>query len=84
MPIAAINAVHSSPTAASGRPDDAGGLYRTVLLAEGAQVMLTANIWQQVGICNGAAGVVYKLLYQEGQLPPNLPIAVLIDFPHYT
>ena len=23
--------------------------------------MLTANIWQQVGLCNGAAGVVYKL-----------------------
>lgn len=29
--------------------------------------MLTANIWQQVGLCNGTAGTVFKLLYQEGR-----------------
>lgn len=29
-----------------------------------ARIMLTANIWQQVGLCNGAAGTVHQLLYQ--------------------
>ena len=84
-PVAAINAIHSGVNnAAAVKPDDAGGLYPTVLMAEGADVMLTANIWQQVGLCNGAAGVVYKLKYQVEHSPPNLPIAVLVEFPHYT
>ena len=83
-PVAAINAIHSRVNAAAAKPDDAGGLYPTVLMAEGTHIMLTANIWQQVGLCNGAAGVVYKLMYQEEHLPPNLPIAVLVEFPHYT
>ena len=66
-PIAAIQAIHSDAVAASAKPDDAGGLHPVIFLAEGARVMLTANIWQQVGLCNGTAGTVFKLLYQEGR-----------------
>lgn len=44
------------------------------------QVMLMANLWQEVGLCNGAAGTVSHLLYHEGHAPPNLPIAVLVNF----
>lgn len=46
--------------------------------------MLTANLWQEVGLCNGAAGTVHKILYLENHQPPDLPIAVLIDFDKYT
>lgn len=77
-PIAVINAIHSGANAALAKVDDAGGLYPTVLLSEGADVMLTANVWQQAGLCNGTAGVVYKFIYPDGQSPPNLPVAVLI------
>ena len=42
--------------------------------------MLMANLWQEVGLCNGAAGTVSHLLYHEGHAPPNLPIAVLVNF----
>ena len=45
--------------------------------------MLTANLWPEVGLCNGAAGTVHNILYQEGQQPPNLPIAVLVVFDNY-
>ena len=45
--------------------------------------MLTANIWQEVGLCNGAAGTVHQLLYQANHKPPDLPIAVLVDFDNY-
>ena len=83
-PVAVINGIHSGTNAALAKPDDAGGLYPTVLLSEGAHVMLTANVWQQVGLCNGAAGIVFKFIYPEGQSPPNLPVAVLVDFPQYT
>ena len=42
--------------------------------------MLTANIWQEVGLFNGAPGTIHNkiILYQAGQKPPNLPIAVLV------
>ena len=82
-PIATIQVLHSDSVAASTKPDDAGGLHPVIFLAEGACVMLTANIWniwQQADLCNGSAGTVYKLLYQEGHQPPSLPIAVLVQF----
>ena len=83
-PIARIDAIHNNPSAASAKSDDAGGLYPVVFLAVGAQVMLTANLWQEVGLCNGAAGTVYQILYQDGHKPPHLPVAVLVDFHNYT
>lgn len=79
-PVAQINAVHSSPLAASTIPDNANGLHPVIFLAENAQVVLTANVWTEVGLCNGAPGTVYQTLFMEGQAPPNLPIAVLVDF----
>ena len=82
-PIARINAVHSSPAAASTKPDEAGGLYPVVFLAQHAHVMLTANLWQEVVLCNGAAGTVHQILYPEGSAPPNLPIAVMVEFDNY-
>ena len=46
--------------------------------------MLTANLWQEVGLCNGAAGTVYNILYLANHHPPDLPIAVVVDFDTYT
>ena len=45
--------------------------------------MLTSNLWQQVGLCNGATGTIDSLLYAEGHKPPNLPIAIMVNFPNY-
>ena len=66
------------------KPDDASGLYPTIFPAKHAKLMLTTNLWPQVGLCNGAAGTVYQLVFAEGQVPPNLLICVLVDFVHYT
>ena len=80
-PIAQINALHSGSQAASASPDDAGGLKPILFLAKKSRVMLTMNIWQQVGLCNGAAGTINEILYKR---PPDLPLAVLVDFDTYT
>lgn len=82
-PIARINALHSCATAASTKTDDAGGLEPVVFMTKGAKVMLTSNLWQQVGLCNGAQGTVTDLLYAQGHKPPSLPIAILVNFPDY-
>ena len=82
-PIARIEALHNNSFAASTKPDDAAGLYPVVFLSVGACVMLTANLWPEVGLCNGAAGTVQHILYQEYKNPPDLPIAALVNFAHF-
>ena len=83
-PIARINALHSCVAAASTKSDDAGGLDSVIFMAKGAKVMLTSNLWQQVGLCNGTRGTISDLLYAQGHKPPNLPIAILVNFPDYS
>ena len=82
-PIAQLKALHSGQ-GASASPNDAGGLQPILFLARGARVMLTMNIWQQVGLCNGSAGTVQDILYRANTKPPDLPIAVLVTFDSYT
>ena len=82
--IARINAINSSAKAASATSDDAGGLEPVIFMAKGAKVMLTSNLWQQVGLCNGTRGTVDNILYAEGQKPPSVPIAITVDFPDYS
>ena len=81
-PVFTVKAIHSDTTAASTKPDDAGCLDPVIFLAQGARVMLTANLWQEVGLCNGAAGTVMELLFADGR-SPNLPITVIVKFNSY-
>ena len=60
--VSRIDAIHSSPAAASAKTDDASGLHPVIFLAPQAHVMLTANLRQEVGLCNGAGGIVHQLL----------------------
>ncbi len=59
------------------------GLEPVVFLAKGARVMLTMNLWSSVGLCNGATGTVVDIIYQNNHQPPDLPIAVIVDFLNY-
>ena len=45
--------------------------------------MLTSNLWPGVGLCNGAVGRVHQIVYNEGQHPSDLPIAVIVHFEKY-
>lgn len=51
-PVARINVIYSCAAAAPAKSDDAGGLEPVIFMAKGAGVMLTSNLWQQVGLCN--------------------------------
>ena len=77
-PIAMMTAIHSSPTAAAAQADDAGGLEPVLYLSEGAPVMLTRNIYSEVGLCNGTPGTVVNILYTDDHRSPSLPVAVLV------
>ena len=83
QPIATIKVVHTGPNAAKAPADDAGGLEAVVCLAKSARVMLTSNLWVDVGLVNGAMGTVEAICYRTGG-PPDLPIAVMVRFDSYS
>ena len=79
--VAVLRAVHTGPGASKASTDDAGGLEPVVFIAHGARVMLSANLWVEVGLVNGALGTVEAICYDDNQQPPDLPIAVMIPMP---
>ena len=82
-PIACVNARHSSDLAKKASPDEMAGLEPCIFLAKGAHVMLTMNLWTDVGLCNGATGTVIDFIYADNQQPPDLPEAVIVKFDNY-
>ena len=83
QPIATIKAIHTGPNASKASSEDAGGLEPIICLARGAHVMLTANLWVDMGLVNGAMGTVVAICYSNGGTPPHLPVAVMVRFDSY-
>ena len=44
--------------------------------------MLTSNLWVEIGLVNGAMGIIEAICYRSGG-PPDLPLAVMVRFDHY-
>ncbi|XP_066932700.1 uncharacterized protein [Clytia hemisphaerica] len=82
-PIAVIKAKNTPPSASKSSSEEFG-LANEVFLAKGAKVMLTRNLWSDVGLCNGSLGIVKDIIFQRNHLPPALPIAVIVKFDRYT
>lgn len=59
------------------------GLDPVVFLANTAKVMLTMNLWSQVGLCTGATGRVRHIVYDNNRHPPDLTVVVIVDFVNY-
>ena len=84
QPVATIKAVHTGPNASKASRDDAGGLQPVLCVAKGAHVMLSANLWVNMGLVNGAMGTMQAICYHEGGAPPDLPVAITILFDKYS
>ena len=57
-PVARVTAVHTGANARRASADTAEGLETDLYLAKGANVMLTKNLYQQVGLVNVIRGEV--------------------------
>ena len=82
-PIACISAKHSNKKATSLPVNDMGGLSPKLFFCKGARVMLTKNLWTELGLCNGAMGHVWDIIYLKGVNPPDLPLIILVQLDQY-
>lgn len=84
QPIAEIFATHSGVEGKNISAQDMFGLQPKLLVAKGARVMLTMNLWPSVGLCNGATGSVVDIIYEPNTQPPSLPLAVIVKFDSFS
>jgi len=77
--IVRIDALH---TGADKRTtsQQARNLDSKAYLCRDAFVLLTQNIWQSVGLCNGATGKVIDFIFSKEGPPPGLPEYNIVDF----
>ena len=70
----------NSCAAARSKPAETyRGLESEVMVAIGARVMITNNIWTEMGLTNGAFGVVLHIIFAANVGPPNLPEAIIVE-----
>ena len=79
-----LKAVHNGPGAFKATSEEAGGLDPVICIAQGAKVMLCANLWVDVGLVNGVRGTIVAICYENGHSPPDLPVAVMVRFDCYS
>ena len=79
-PVARIVATN---THAMGASFKGSGLYQALKLSIGCRVMLRRNIAVELGLVNGSLGTVQAIVYEEGAVPPALPLYVLVKFDSY-
>ena len=79
-----VEASHSSAPARKASAELAQGLHRDVFLARGARVVLTRNLWYEVGLVNGIRGDVVDIVWAHGEKAPALPDFVVLRLEGYT
>ena len=82
-PVVKCAATHNCATVRCAPADAASGLETVLFLAKGAKVMLTKNLWQEVGLINGIRGDVVEIAYAEGAPAPAPPCYVVVRFDGY-
>ena len=68
-PIAKLTATHKNGSAEKRDLTEANGLMLKLYLAVGDEVMLTFNLWVDVGFHNGANGKVVDFVYKHADRP---------------
>ena len=85
LPVKVLTAINQGLGAEKASDDDAENLSNVIHLCIGARVMLTANLWTEIGLVNGSIGTVIDLVWGLEMDPfSSLPLAILIAFDSYS
>ena len=82
-PVAPIKAVSTPAAANTLSSEQSSGLLANLILSKNTTFRLTSNLWTQAGLTNGAEGKVRYIIYNPGEQPPALPVAVISTFKDY-
>jgi hypothetical protein len=79
-----MTAVNSTKMGKGWSADRFRGLENTSFLSLECSVLITTNIWKDVGLVNGQSATVKDVVYLEGQTPnKDLPAFIIVDCPKY-
>ena len=87
QPIVPLISKHSKSCGKSLSDDLFYGLPKDLYLSVEAKVVLTSNLWTNVGLVNGANGVVRDIIYpikSELNILETLPDIIFVDFESYS
>ena len=85
MPIKILTIVNRGRDAEKATEDEADNLPNKIYICIGARIMLSSNLWTEIGLVNGSMGTVVDIMWQLGQDPTtSLPFAILIRFDEYS
>ena len=83
-PIHGIRSQNAGKDAKSAAENEAQGLLQDIIIVEGSRVLLSRNLWQSRGLCNGSIGEVRYIVYPEKTNDQKLQIPLVIcHFPDY-
>ena len=82
-PIKKLVAEHKGRNASKASEEEADNLCPEIYVCIGARIMLTTNLWTEIGLVNGTMGQIQNLSWNNGRRIDQLPSLILIKFDKY-